>query len=174
MYPVTVLLHALGQLLVFLSDLAVLLLFWNCIDANAHTVVLLGKWNDDERVVISRTFRLSLTERAVSGVTAWCVGWRLSGTRPGWCGSTSWETSGCRCAGRWWGSLPSPWQPMSTTSAATRRRRRRRANSRSSCSSCSKLLTGQTRRCRRRRRHASIPPSVTRRSSFADYRVNRK
>jgi len=40
MYPVTVLLHVLGQLLVFLSDLAVLLF---CIDATVHTVVLLGK-----------------------------------------------------------------------------------------------------------------------------------
>jgi len=32
----------LGQLLVFLSDLAVLF-FWNRICANVHTVVLLGK-----------------------------------------------------------------------------------------------------------------------------------
>ena len=32
----------LGQLLVFLSDLAVLL-FWNRIRENVHTVVLLGK-----------------------------------------------------------------------------------------------------------------------------------
>jgi len=38
MYPVTVLLHVLGQLLVFLSDFAVLLFY-----ANVHTVVLLGK-----------------------------------------------------------------------------------------------------------------------------------
>ena len=38
----TVLLHVLGQLLVFLSDLAVLL-FYNCIDVNVHTVVLLDK-----------------------------------------------------------------------------------------------------------------------------------
>jgi len=44
MYPVTVLLNILGQLLVFLSDLAVVLL-QNCIDANVYklTVVLLGK-----------------------------------------------------------------------------------------------------------------------------------
>ena len=42
MHPVTVLLHVLGQLLAFLSDLAVLL-FKNCIDVNVHTVVLLGK-----------------------------------------------------------------------------------------------------------------------------------
>ena len=42
MYPVTVLIHVLGQLLVFLSDLAVLL-FQNCTEANVHTVVLLGK-----------------------------------------------------------------------------------------------------------------------------------
>jgi len=35
-------LNVLGQLLVFLSDLAVLL-FLNCIRANVHTVVLLGK-----------------------------------------------------------------------------------------------------------------------------------
>jgi len=42
MYPKTVLLHVLGQLLVFLSDLAVML-FQHCIDANVHTVVLLGK-----------------------------------------------------------------------------------------------------------------------------------
>jgi len=34
--------YALGQLLVFLSDLAVLL-FQNRIHANVHTVVLLGK-----------------------------------------------------------------------------------------------------------------------------------
>jgi len=44
MYPVTVLLNVLGQLLVFLSDLAVLI-FYNRrpIHANVHTVVLLGK-----------------------------------------------------------------------------------------------------------------------------------
>jgi len=41
MYPVTVLLHVLGQLLVFLSDLAVLL--FSCINEDLHTVVLLGK-----------------------------------------------------------------------------------------------------------------------------------
>jgi len=40
MYPVNVLLYVLGQLLVFLSDLAVLLF---CIDVDVHTVVLLGK-----------------------------------------------------------------------------------------------------------------------------------
>jgi len=39
---ITVLLHVLGQLLVFSLDLAVLL-FYNCIQANVHTVVLLGK-----------------------------------------------------------------------------------------------------------------------------------
>jgi len=42
MYPVIVLLNVLGQLLVFLSDFAVLL-FKNCIDADVHTVALLGK-----------------------------------------------------------------------------------------------------------------------------------
>jgi len=36
------LLNVLGQLLLFISDLAVPL-FWNCIRANVHTAVLLGK-----------------------------------------------------------------------------------------------------------------------------------
>jgi len=48
MCPVTVLLNVLGQLLVFLSDLAVLLFYiftalLNCIDVDVHTVVSLGK-----------------------------------------------------------------------------------------------------------------------------------
>jgi len=49
MYPVTVLLNILGQLLVFLSDLAVVL-FQNCIDANVYklTVVLSGKQYEDD------------------------------------------------------------------------------------------------------------------------------
>jgi len=42
MYPVTVSLNVLGQLLVLLSDLAVLL-FKNCIGVDVHTVVLWGK-----------------------------------------------------------------------------------------------------------------------------------
>ena len=47
MHPVSVLLNVLGQLLVFILDLAVLL-FWNCIRANVHTAVSLGKYNDDD------------------------------------------------------------------------------------------------------------------------------
>jgi len=42
MYPVTVSLNVLVQLLVFLSDLAVLL-FKNCIGVDVHTVVLWGQ-----------------------------------------------------------------------------------------------------------------------------------
>jgi len=42
MYPVTVLLHVLGQLLVFLSDLAVVL-FENCIDAKCAYCCIIGQ-----------------------------------------------------------------------------------------------------------------------------------
>ena len=41
MYPVTVLLNILGQLLVFLSDLDVVL-FQNCIDANVYKLTVVG------------------------------------------------------------------------------------------------------------------------------------
>jgi len=47
-YPVTVLLNVLGQLIVFLSELAVLL-FSTVIDVDVHTVVLfIGQIDDDD------------------------------------------------------------------------------------------------------------------------------